>query len=121
MVARSENVRGCYTGVGFLNSVVERIEADGEGMFDETAGEAMWQITDESLATLEDSQAWAESGIGDSPGFTAHEIYGPDGKLPHWGSTWPTAKAMPSSLCDNMGGGVPIEVIDELVRASAPK
>jgi hypothetical protein len=87
----------------------------------ETSRESVWQITNKSLVALEASRAWRKWAIGLSAGFTATEIYGPDGKLPHWGSTWPTARAMQSALCDNMGGGVPIEVIDELVRASAPK
>ena len=53
--------------------------------------------------------------------MTAEEIYGPEGKLWYWGMAWPTAEAMTSTLYNNMGGGVPTAVIDELVRLSAPK
>jgi hypothetical protein len=87
----------------------------------EAAGASVWRITDESLAALEDLLAWADWAIRGSHGFTARDIYGPDGRIFHWGSTWPTAEAMSSALCDNHGGGVPIGVIDELVRLSAPK
>ena len=63
---------------------------------------------------------WAV-GFSDSFSITAEEIYGPEGKLWYWGMAWPTAEAMTSTLYNNMGGGVPVAVVDELVRLSAPK
>ncbi len=36
----------------------------------------------------------------------------------YWGMVWTTAQAMRTTLCQNMGGGVPIEVIDQLVSLS---
>jgi hypothetical protein len=86
-------------------------------------GEAVWQITHESLAALEGSPAGVDWAVGFSDSFsiTAEEIYGPEGKLWYWGMAWPTAEAMTSTLYNNMGGGVPFAVVDELVRLSAPK
>ena len=86
-------------------------------------GEAVWQITHESLEALGDSAAWVDWAVGFSDSFSiaAEEIYGPDGKISYWGLTWSTAEAMTSTLYNNMGGGVPAAVIDELVRLSAPK
>jgi hypothetical protein len=46
-------------------------------------------------------------------------VYGPDGRMGYWGMVWDTAQDMRSTLCQNMGGGVPIEVIDKLVSLSA--
>jgi len=87
------------------------------------AGEAVWQITHESLAALEDSAVWVDWAVGFSDLFliTAEEIYGPDGKIGYWGLTWSTSEAMTSTLYNNMGGGVPAAVIDELVRLSSPQ
>ena len=79
---------------------------------------AHWEITHASLAELETSEPWkkwAESGHS----FTAAGIYGPGGKLGHWGHSWDTASQMRSALCCNMGGGVPIDVIEHLVEISA--
>ena len=86
-------------------------------------GEAVWQITHGSLAALEASAAWVDwaAGFSDFFSITAEDIYGPDGKISYWGLTWPTAEAMTSTLYNNMGGGVPVAVVDELVRLSAPK
>jgi type I restriction enzyme M protein len=75
-----------------------------------------WEITDDALASLEKSKAWKTWGEQ----FTAREIYGPEGKLRHyWGRVWPTGDEMAGSLSDNMGGGVPMSVIKELVKLSA--
>ena len=86
-------------------------------------GEVVWQITHESLVALQGSPAWVDWAVGFSDSFsiTAEEIYGPEGKLWYWGMAWPTAEAMTSTLYNNMGGGVPVAVVDELVRLSAPK
>jgi hypothetical protein len=88
---------------------------------DAVVGEAAWQITHESLAALEGSPVWVEWAVGLSFSIAAEEIYGPEGKLRRWGMAWPTAEAMTSTLYNNMGGGVPAAVVDELVRLSAPK
>jgi hypothetical protein len=74
----------------------------------------MWRITIEVLDEL------GETGI-DFLGkdLTYPEIYGPGGKMGHYFSkTWPTAEAMRSDLMQNHGGGIPIDVIDQLVNAS---
>ena len=73
-----------------------------------------WEITDDALSSLEKSKAWKT--FATQSGFTAAEVYGPEGKLPYWGQQWTTAKEMESALCANMGGGVPMAVIKELVK-----
>lgn len=77
-----------------------------------------WEITAASLAALEKSQPWKRWAASEGFEFTATGIYGPDGKLGYWGRTWPTATAMQQTLSHNMGGGVPIEIIKELVKLS---
>ena len=37
----------------------------------------------------------------------------------YWGMVWNSAQDMHSTLCQNMRGGVPIEVINKLVSLSA--
>ena len=75
------------------------------------------QITHTALGKLEESQAWSTSGIQSLYGFGAEEIYGPQGKLNWlWPLRWQDPEQMRSDLCQNMGGGVPIEVIDALVE-----
>jgi hypothetical protein len=83
------------------------------------SAEVRWEITYESLAALEESQAWKNWPAVDANGFTALYAYGPDGKMGYWGMVWDSAQDMRSTLCQNMGGGVPIEVIDKLVSLSA--
>jgi hypothetical protein len=79
----------------------------------------MWAINDEVLKALAESDAWKKSPLEKNHGFTTQIIYGPNGKLlQYWGSTWVSAAAMQSDLCFNMGGGVPIEIIRELVALS---
>jgi type I restriction enzyme M protein len=76
-----------------------------------------WEITDEALVDLEKSKPWkkwADAGHG----FTASDIYGPNGKLGFWGQTWASDTEMMASLTQNMGGGVPIDVIKQLVKKS---
>jgi len=78
----------------------------------------IWRITDDALSALAKSKPWkkwADTGHG----FTPEDCYGPQGRLGHWGKTWTTPKAMEGDLCDNMGGGVPIDVIRELVKLAA--
>jgi hypothetical protein len=79
----------------------------------------MWAINDDVLRALAQSDSWKDSGLNGSYGFTPQLIYGPKGKLPqYWGRTWDTAGRMYNDLCFNMGGGVPIAVIQELVNRS---
>ena len=73
------------------------------------------QISHEALTQLQESTVWNER-IGLSTGFSTEEVYGPTGKLSWlWQSSWVTESAMRNDLMQNMGGGVPIEVINELV------
>jgi hypothetical protein len=79
----------------------------------------VWAINDQVLLALEQSQVWEESGLTNAFGFTPQKIYGPNGKLPqYWGRTWDTGEAMHGALRFNMGGGVPVEIIRELVSLS---
>ena len=74
------------------------------------------QITHAALVKLEGTQAWSTSGIQTLYGFGAEEIYGPQGKLNWlWPLQWEDFGQMRSDLCQNMGGGVPYEVIVALV------
>ncbi len=74
-----------------------------------------WRITDSALNALEKSKpwrAWAKEGHG----FTPTTIYGPTGKLGRlWEITYNTAESLRNALSDNMGGGVPNDVIEALV------
>jgi hypothetical protein len=74
----------------------------------------MWKMTIEVL------EEFGETGIVISgKNLTYSEIYGPGGKMRHYFSqTWPTAEDMRSDLMQNHGGGVPMTVIDLLVKAS---
>jgi hypothetical protein len=73
------------------------------------------RLSHEALALLQASETWKNT-LGQVAGFTAESIYGADGKLRHyWDRIWSSAEEMRSDLMQNMGGGVPIEVIDELV------
>jgi len=75
-----------------------------------------FRITHEVLADLKRSQAWQNATSFNSQ-FTPESIYGPEGKLQWlWSLSWDSQEAMKNDLCANMGGGVPIEIIDELVR-----
>ena len=74
------------------------------------------RISHSSLSKLETTQAWVDSGFQRMDGFTAEGIYGPKGKLQWlWPFEWDDKDQMKSSLCTNMGGGVPISIIDALV------
>jgi len=83
------------------------------------SAEIRWEITYESLAALEESHPWKNWTADDTYGYTTLYVYGPDGRMGYWGMVWNTAQDMRSTLCQNMGGGVPIEVIDKLVSFSA--
>jgi hypothetical protein len=57
-----------------------------------------------------------DSGLTKARELTTERIYGPNGRLPqYWGHTWDTGEAMHGALCFNMSGGVPIEIIREIV------
>ena len=74
------------------------------------------RITHEALAELQESDAFIQSFSLES-GYTTESIYGPDGALRSlWNQSWNSAGDMRSDLCQNMGGGVPIVIIEELVR-----
>ena len=74
------------------------------------------RITHFSLTKLEATQAWVASGLSSKTGFTAEGIYGQEGKL-GWllPLEWNDKVEMKGSLCNKMGGGVPISIIDALV------
>ena len=78
---------------------------------------AMLEITHSSLTTLEQTQAWSNSGFRSMDGISAEEIYGPKGKLTRlWPMQWQDQEEMLSELLQNMGGGVPYDVIVALVQ-----
>ena len=73
------------------------------------------RITHSALAKLETVQAWVDSGFQNMKGMSAEGIYGPEGKLAWlWPIEWDESDEMKGSLCTNMGGGVPISIIDAL-------
>ena len=73
------------------------------------------RISHKALSELQESKAWNES-IGLSSSFTTEEVYGPTGKLSWlWQCSWDSESMMRNDLMQNMGGGVPIDVINELV------
>ena len=73
------------------------------------------RLSHEALALLQASETWKNT-FGQVVGFTAESIYGPEGKFRnYWESCWSSAKQMRLDLMQNMGGGVSIDVIDELV------
>ncbi|NBO27450.1 MAG: hypothetical protein EBU96_11820 [Actinobacteria bacterium] len=73
----------------------------------------MWRITIEVLEEL------GNTGIDVSGNdLTYLEIYGPEGRMGFFSGSWPTAEAMRSDLMQNHGGGIPMNVIDQLVNAS---
>ena len=77
-----------------------------------------WRITDAALTALEKAKAW-KTWLKAGHGFTPTGIYGPAGKLGHqWEITHDTAESLRDALSDNMGGGVPIDVIKALVDAA---
>lgn len=75
-----------------------------------------FRLTHEILGEINRSEIW-KSYFGGSIQLSAEDIYGPEGKLQWiWNSSWVDGDDMRSDLCENMGGGVPIEIIEELIR-----
>jgi hypothetical protein len=80
-----------------------------------------YRVTHEALAELERSQVWQKATSLNSQ-FTPESIYGPEGKLQWlWSLYWDSEEAMKSDFYTNMGGGVPIEIINELIRIVSTK
>lgn len=76
-----------------------------------------WAITDKSLEILAHSKPWLDSSLGKT--LTPQSIYGSNGRLGHFASKiWTSPSEMQSELMQNMGGGVPVSVIDFLVAYS---
>ncbi len=74
------------------------------------------RISHDALAKLELTSAWIDSHLSKKAGYSAEEIYGPGGKLSRlWSMSWLEAGEMRAELMENMGGGVPIEILDALV------
>jgi hypothetical protein len=74
------------------------------------------RLSHEALALLQESKMW-QNARSLSTEFTTNSVYGPEGKLNQfWPTTWESPEQMRLDLMQNMGGGVPIEVIDELVK-----
>jgi len=80
-----------------------------------------FRITHAVLAHVEASEIWQNATSLNSQ-FTPESIYGPEGKLSWlWSLSWDSEEAMKSDLYTNMGGGVPLEIIEELVRITVSK
>ena len=78
-------------------------------------------ITDEILDELQTSEIWMSAKSFTSQ-FTPKSIYGPEGKMSWlWGLSWDSEDAMRSDFYTNMGGGVPIEIIDKLIQIIVSK
>ena len=78
-----------------------------------------FRISHEALNKLESSEVW-QSATSFKSMFTAESIYGPKGKLSWlWKLTWDSEEDMKKDLFTNMGGGVPIEIINELIRITS--
>jgi hypothetical protein len=75
------------------------------------------RLTHSALAKLQAShefENWMETS---SIKFTTEEIYGPTGSIGSrlWNKSWVQPTSMLYEFLNNMGGGVPIEVIREIV------
>ncbi len=74
------------------------------------------KITLASLAKLSEEPVWLESSLHTQYGFTPEDVYGPEGKLSWlWPLRWKSADAMRTDLFTNMGGGVPINIINTFI------
>jgi len=69
-----------------------------------------------ALSELQLSAEWND-WMRESPlQLTTQEIYGSKGRLGHlWEQSWNSPTLMLYSFLNNMGGGVPVEVIQEIV------
>ena len=73
-------------------------------------------LTHTALAKLVVSAEWSDWMESSPIPFSTEEMYGPEGKLNWlWPLRWVRPLEMLSAFCTNMGGGVPIEVIQEVV------
>lgn len=74
------------------------------------------RISHDALTKLELTSAWIDSHLPKNAGYSAEEIYGPVGKLSRlWSMSWRNEGEMLGELHQNMGGGVPNQVIVALV------
>lgn len=77
----------------------------------------MLRITKSVLVELEQSQIWTSSTLRVFHHWKPDDIYGAEGKLNYfWGREWLSDEEMRKDLYQNMGGGVPVEIIEELIR-----
>ncbi len=80
----------------------------------------MLRINSSVLARLGVSAVWKNSNPLLAGRFTPEEIDGPSGKLnSFWNIEWINEDEMRSALYQNMGGGVPVEIIEELIALCA--
>lgn len=80
-----------------------------------------WQINDKALARLANTEPWQKFAPKVRPGeiVTPYKLYGPEGIWHYlWLKVYDSPEGLHSELCQNMGGGVPIEVIKEVVKAA---
>jgi len=87
----------------------------------EQALKVKWRITHDAFTKLEKSKPWKnwiKTAGPPSDVTTPVDIYGRNGKLPHFDRTWDTAEEMGAALTENHGGGVPIEIINQLIKNS---
>ncbi|MFZ2226944.1 MAG: hypothetical protein WA090_04915 [Candidatus Nanopelagicaceae bacterium] len=70
------------------------------------------KISHAALSELESTPAWVKSSIPKKAGFSAEEIYGPEGKLNwRWSLRSNDAENMRVDLCGNIGGGVQLKLL----------
>ena len=80
-----------------------------------------WRVTIAALDRLGATEAfhrfaaWWDAGAPSDP-LTPWRVYG--GLVDR--AEWPSAEAMTRALCDNHGGGVPLEVIHAFVACCDP-
>ena len=76
----------------------------------------MPRITSSTLAQLGHSSVWKNSNSLLSSRFTPEDIYGAKGKLKSFSRrSWNSTAEMRLAFYEKMGGGVPIEIIEELI------
>lgn len=75
------------------------------------------RVTHEALALLQESDSWKNWRAGANGHFTAEGIYGNGGLISTiWGKEFASAEDLDGAFCENMGGGVPREITNELVK-----